>query len=275
MRLQGVWNSEATSERRAGRLRPDKRVFLCPEPDNEYDPNAIRVELSGSQANLGHLPRPLARCVRVNLDRGYEYDAEVSDVSLNSDGDLIIDINCSFNGQARADIADDPGSVPGVYVIANWATLKMYVGKSENVGHRLHLHKKLLKEHRHDKIELQKDWIKYGEEFFSFELLSQKKAGKSLEALEAKWLRLYGTCEPRNGYNFGEGWTPDTESRKTPRETQEKRRPPAPHGKPETTEDFQRPGAPDYPRALPPRSGIPRWVWVVGLAILVLWLMAH
>ncbi|HEX5910612.1 MAG TPA: HIRAN domain-containing protein [Thermoleophilaceae bacterium] len=41
-----------------GDVRHDTEAHLIPEPENEYDPNAVRVEIDGRK--VGYLPRDLA-----------------------------------------------------------------------------------------------------------------------------------------------------------------------------------------------------------------------
>ena len=41
-----------------GEVRHDTEAHLIPEPENEYDPDAVRVEIDGSK--VGYLPRDLA-----------------------------------------------------------------------------------------------------------------------------------------------------------------------------------------------------------------------
>jgi len=119
-----------------------------------------------------------------------------------------VDIECRFHGKIPADSVENSNPVEGIYVISNWANLKMYVGQSQNVARRLETHRRELILNRHDKVMLQKDWNTYGSEYFCFELLDLKRGASSLDALEAKWIRLYGTNEPHNGYNLGTGYTP-------------------------------------------------------------------
>jgi len=49
-------------------LRPGKEVFLVREPDNPYDKNAIRVERPAGGAEIGYIPRELARQIATQLD---------------------------------------------------------------------------------------------------------------------------------------------------------------------------------------------------------------
>ena len=42
----------------AGEVRFETEAHLVPEPENEYDPNAVRVEIDGHK--VGYLPRDLA-----------------------------------------------------------------------------------------------------------------------------------------------------------------------------------------------------------------------
>ncbi len=41
-----------------GEVRHDTEAHLIPEPENDYDPNAVRVEIDGHK--VGYLPRDLA-----------------------------------------------------------------------------------------------------------------------------------------------------------------------------------------------------------------------
>jgi len=41
-----------------GEVRMDTEAHLIPEPENDYDPNAVRVEIDGHK--VGYLPRDLA-----------------------------------------------------------------------------------------------------------------------------------------------------------------------------------------------------------------------
>ena len=60
---------------------------------------------------------------------------------------------------------------PGLYKITCLKNNKIYIGQSSNVLSRLGRHSDNLENNRHDCIELQKDFNKFGKKFFKFENL--------------------------------------------------------------------------------------------------------
>jgi hypothetical protein len=57
------------------------RLELVREPDNPYDPNAVRIDWRGRK--LGYLPRHDNAAVARQLDRGAELEARVSRLKEN------------------------------------------------------------------------------------------------------------------------------------------------------------------------------------------------
>lgn len=60
---------------------------------------------------------------------------------------------------------------PGIYKITCLKNEKIYIGESTNVLSRLGRHSDNLENNRHDCLDLQKDFNKYGKQGFLFELL--------------------------------------------------------------------------------------------------------
>lgn len=60
---------------------------------------------------------------------------------------------------------------PGLYTITCLKNNKIYIGQSSNVLSRLGRHADNLENNRHDCLELQKDFNKFGKIFFKFESL--------------------------------------------------------------------------------------------------------
>lgn len=57
-------------------MRVGDELALVREPDNEHDPNAVRVEWRGHK--LGYLPRAENRAVAAELDRGTPLAARIA-----------------------------------------------------------------------------------------------------------------------------------------------------------------------------------------------------
>lgn len=65
------------------RLRPGDALDLVREPDNRYDPLAVRVEWQGHK--LGYVPRKENRAVATALDQGERLQARISRLSQDRD----------------------------------------------------------------------------------------------------------------------------------------------------------------------------------------------
>ena len=66
------------------KCRPDEQVFLEPEPDNRFDPNAVRV-VRKTDEQLGYLPAGLAESVAAGLRDGVSFVGFVSCVLTPDD----------------------------------------------------------------------------------------------------------------------------------------------------------------------------------------------
>jgi group I intron endonuclease len=62
-------------------------------------------------------------------------------------------------------------SLAGIYAITNAINGKRYIGSSKDIKQRFADHKKDLNNNIHHNRKLQEDWNKYGETYFSFDLL--------------------------------------------------------------------------------------------------------
>ena len=60
---------------------------------------------------------------------------------------------------------------PAIYAITNIVTGKKYIGGATYVSQRFYEHKNQLRNGKHNNKSLQEDWVKYGEDSFSFEIL--------------------------------------------------------------------------------------------------------
>ena len=65
---------------RFGELDAGTQVFLKPEPNNPYDPNAVAV-LTANGQHLGYIPKENARQIVINMRAGMVYHAYVSAVT--------------------------------------------------------------------------------------------------------------------------------------------------------------------------------------------------
>jgi len=71
-------------------VRPGDRLELVREPDNPYDPNAVRVEWRGRK--LGYLPRRENGAVARQLDRGAPLGARVALVRENRNRSVRVEV---------------------------------------------------------------------------------------------------------------------------------------------------------------------------------------
>lgn len=62
-------------------IKVGDRLDLIREPDNRYDPNAIRVEWHGHQ--LGYVPRAENRVIAAAIDAGERLSGRVSSIGDN------------------------------------------------------------------------------------------------------------------------------------------------------------------------------------------------
>ncbi len=91
--------------------------------------------------------------------------------------------------------------VSGVYVIANLATDKIYVGSSVDVDGRWRIHLRHLRSGKHHSFHLQRAWDKYGETNFCFGVLEEVTDPSQLVAREQEWINLTSAADPAQGYN--------------------------------------------------------------------------
>ena len=70
----------------------------------------------------------------------------------------------------------------GVYIITNTLTGKKYIGSSKDIIKRLVRHKSDLKNNLHYNRELQRDYLEYGEEYFTFKTKYFVSDYRNLEA---------------------------------------------------------------------------------------------
>lgn len=79
--VEGIDRLAAARFLRTGELEPIP-VVLVRRPDNEFDPNAIEVDVP-ALGPLGHLPRVVAAVVAPVIDGGGVYAAEITAVLVN------------------------------------------------------------------------------------------------------------------------------------------------------------------------------------------------
>lgn len=88
----------------------------------------------------------------------------------------------------------------GIYEIFNRKTNKRYIGSSANIEKRFKTHKRQLKNGCHNNYLLQKDWEKYGEKCFSFNVIEECDVENLLER-EKYYIAKNDTLNHKYGYN--------------------------------------------------------------------------
>ena len=96
---------------------------------------------------------------------------------------------------------EKPKILSGVYRITCVANNKTYIGSSDNIMRRLKTHERELKKGSHNNRLMQKDYEKYGAEFFEFRVLFKDIPKDKLTAYEKVGIYLYDSIVMYKGYN--------------------------------------------------------------------------
>ena len=92
--------------------------------------------------------------------------------------------------------------VCGIYKITCTINNRIYIGSSMNIQQRWTTHKRELNNNEHDNMFLQRDWNRYGEENFTFEILEECEFGTQY-TVEQKYLNeLKPFFKDGTGYNI-------------------------------------------------------------------------
>ena len=89
--------------------------------------------------------------------------------------------------------------ITGIYMIRCKINNKIYIGRSKNIKDRWKQHKKELRNNKHCNKNIQKDWNKYGQDNFEFNIIVECEEDK-LNELERKYINEYKSCG--FGYNM-------------------------------------------------------------------------
>lgn len=110
---------------------------------------------------------------------------------------------------------------PGIYVITNTVTHKVYVGQAVNIRRRWNDHKAHLRRGVHANKYLQSAWNKYGEALFLFEVVENCPVA-DLVAREQEWVSFF----PQSlRYNIGSIGAPMRGRKHTPEAIQKMKAP--------------------------------------------------
>lgn len=107
-------------------------------------------------------------------------------------------------------------NIMGIYQIKNIINNKIYIGSSKDIKTRWQQHLNLLNKGKHHSYRLQKDWDKYKQENFKFEILEKVSGVEKLLDVEQKWIDETLCYKSENGYNISKNtkWI-DASSAKT------------------------------------------------------------
>lgn len=90
----------------------------------------------------------------------------------------------------------------GIYKITCYNNDKFYIGSSTNINRRLKEHVGLLRNNKHSNPRLQKDWNKYGEKNFKYEIIETIHDTSKLLIKEKWWLDNTKCYERKIGFNI-------------------------------------------------------------------------
>ena len=88
----------------------------------------------------------------------------------------------------------------GIYKIINAASNKCYIGSSKNICERINSHFRDLRKNEHCNKHLQNAWNRYGEDFFSFDVLLYCDED-DLIFYENRAIGAFNTLDSAKGYN--------------------------------------------------------------------------
>lgn len=88
----------------------------------------------------------------------------------------------------------------GIYRITCTVNGKVYIGSSENVGHRLVAHRSMLRRQTHSSRGLQRAWLKHGPDAFTFEVIETCAQAELLER-EQHHIDSHRAADGRYGFN--------------------------------------------------------------------------
>lgn len=86
-RINGTYYRTLEEIERANKLQKGEPLYLVPEPNNEYDNNAIKV-LTKDNVHIGYIPKELCRLFNDILE-GKISEIYVVDISLGKDAPYI------------------------------------------------------------------------------------------------------------------------------------------------------------------------------------------
>lgn len=169
IRIQGSFAYDAYSMIRSKSLNIYDFVELVHEPNNKYDPLALKIFHKATGAKLGYVPKEITREV-AEIMRG-NYTAHICSVkqfkSKKHGQSFAIDISIETEQKGIQPLP----SRGGVYLIENIKDNLKYFGQSEDINQRVKTHIQRLRKGTHENFYLQQDWVRLGESAFKFSVI--------------------------------------------------------------------------------------------------------
>lgn len=97
----------------------------------------------------------------------------------------------------------------GIYKITCLIDNKVYIGQSSNINRRWTIHKNNLKKKKHENPKLQNYYNKYGETYFTYEIveiiLKENLSQYFINQRECYWMDRYEALDKEKGFNLSSG----------------------------------------------------------------------
>jgi len=208
LKVVGTYYYQAIDAFRAGILSVGSVVKLVADTNNPHDKNAVAVYSKNLEFKLGHLRKDYAKKYQSLILQNKIHTCKVySSELLTNSVELKISVTYDENPfKDHAQISQIIPTVPGIYKISLGAD-KVYIGSTNNLKARCQSHLSALRNGTHKNNPLQKDFEKFGESHFVFDVINfcqneklLKQEADAIKVAVKNGVSLYNLTGDGRGY---------------------------------------------------------------------------